>query len=290
MAESDPTLLTTGQVAELLQVHPKHVYRLLKRGLPGRKVGGEWRFLRDEVLEWATGRDDSEAPSHATRPPILAANGDLAVEVLLQELRDRDGPVLGMLRADRDTALAELQAGRVLLAGYHGTDAHEPDPLWAPEKLSRMHLVVREVGLVARTTWRLPAVTDLLRVRLASRPRTAGVRALLDGAIRGSGLSPERVHESALLLGSHRDVVLAVTTGRAQAGVATRAWAERAGLAFSPLGRERYGILVLDRDLEAPEMQAAVEAARSDAFRDALRDLGGYDPQNAGEVSPASRS
>lgn len=290
MAHPDSPLLTTEQVAELLQVHPKHVYRLLKRGLPGRKVGGEWRFRRQAVLEWAVGPDDEPPRSRYTPPPVLAANGDLAVEVLLRELRDRDGPVVGMLRADRGTGLAQLRAGRVLLAGYHGQEPEGAEGPSPPERLSRLHLVVREVGLVARTSWRLPDLVDLPRVRLASRPPTAGVRALLDGAIRRSGLSPDRVHESALLLGSHRDVVLAVTTGRAQAGIATRAWAERAGLAFSSLGQERYGILVRDAHLDAPELRALARAARSQAFRDALLGLGGYDPQEAGEVSPAFRT
>ena len=31
-------LLTTDEVAEVLRVHPKHVYRLLKKGLPARRV------------------------------------------------------------------------------------------------------------------------------------------------------------------------------------------------------------------------------------------------------------
>lgn len=283
MEDAASHLLTTEQVADLLQVHPKHVYRLLKRGLPGRKLGGEWRFLRDEVLAWAMGREDDR--SAEARPPILAANGDLAVEALLQELRRRDGPVLGMLRADRESGLGHVRAGRALLAGYHGPETDDPDPSRAHGGMSRIHLVVREIGLAARTSWRLPAVTDLLRVRLASRPGTAGVRALLDLAIRRTGLDPEEVHESALILGSHRDVVLAVVTGRAQAGIATRAWAEHAGLAFAPLGRERYGVLVRTEDLDAPETQALVQAARSSDFRDALVDLGGYDPADAGEIT-----
>ncbi len=33
--------LTTREVAELLRVHPKHVYRLRKRGLPAHRVGDE---------------------------------------------------------------------------------------------------------------------------------------------------------------------------------------------------------------------------------------------------------
>ena len=49
----DRALLTTEEVAKLIRVHPKHVYRLLKKGLPARRVGSEWRFDRDEVMAWS---------------------------------------------------------------------------------------------------------------------------------------------------------------------------------------------------------------------------------------------
>src|SRR4029077_7913608 len=38
-------LLTIGEVAEILRVHPTTIYRLVKRGvLPGFKIGGNWRI------------------------------------------------------------------------------------------------------------------------------------------------------------------------------------------------------------------------------------------------------
>ncbi len=44
-------ILTASQVAALLQIHPRTVYKLVKEGsLPGRKFGGGWRFSRSEIL------------------------------------------------------------------------------------------------------------------------------------------------------------------------------------------------------------------------------------------------
>jgi excisionase family DNA binding protein len=44
-------ILTASQVAELLQVHPRTVYKLAKRGsIPGRKFGGGWRFSKSEIM------------------------------------------------------------------------------------------------------------------------------------------------------------------------------------------------------------------------------------------------
>lgn len=44
-------ILTASQVASLLQIHPRTVYKLVKQGsIPGRKFGGGWRFSKNEIL------------------------------------------------------------------------------------------------------------------------------------------------------------------------------------------------------------------------------------------------
>jgi excisionase family DNA binding protein len=45
-------ILTASQVAHLLQVHPRTVYKLVKQGsIPGKKFGGGWRFSKGEILQ-----------------------------------------------------------------------------------------------------------------------------------------------------------------------------------------------------------------------------------------------
>lgn len=57
-------IMTRYQVAELLQVHPNVVGRYVKtKGLPARKVGNEWRFVRSEVLSWL----DAQKPGKGKR-------------------------------------------------------------------------------------------------------------------------------------------------------------------------------------------------------------------------------
>jgi excisionase family DNA binding protein len=59
-----PEVLTVEQAAELLQAEPEAVRALAVAGeLPGREIGGEWRFLRRAVLAWLG----------ATAPPDAAA-------------------------------------------------------------------------------------------------------------------------------------------------------------------------------------------------------------------------
>lgn len=287
-------LLTTEEVAQVLRVHPKHVYRLLKRGLPARRVGSEWRFSRDEVLAWSGGKP---APAHpqtepaapagvvpgalgGAPPALVAANGDVAVLALLRLAARLGPPLLGFVQADTRRATELLQQRAVLAAGAHagGFPSHIGE-----ERVARLHLVSREIGLVYPPD-RPVRLKDLSKKRLASRPASAGVRGYLDEALRAQKLDPERAHEKALLLDSHLDVVLAVVSGRADAGVCSRAWGERAGLAFQLLATEAYGLIVKARDLGDARVVRLCEVAQSKQFRAEIDALAGYDASGSGDI------
>jgi excisionase family DNA binding protein len=46
-------VMTTGELADYLRVHPSTVYKLLRRrDLPAFKVGSDWRFRRAEIERW----------------------------------------------------------------------------------------------------------------------------------------------------------------------------------------------------------------------------------------------
>lgn len=50
MPEEDFDLMS---LAEFLHLHPDQVRRMTDRGrLPGRRIGGEWRFSRAEIHQW----------------------------------------------------------------------------------------------------------------------------------------------------------------------------------------------------------------------------------------------
>jgi excisionase family DNA binding protein len=52
-----PDVLTLEQAAALLQVDATEVAALADGGeLPGRRIGGEWRFPRAALLEWLAAR------------------------------------------------------------------------------------------------------------------------------------------------------------------------------------------------------------------------------------------
>jgi len=288
-----PALLTTEEVARLLRVHPKHVYRLLKKGLPARRVGSEWRFDRGEVLAWSRpgtpAREPAQELDHADGPrpsvaaargvpPLIAANGDRVVMTLLRLLQEA-GTIIGLVQTDKDTGFRLLASGSVLATGSHagGFPTHA-----GSERVARVHLVTREIGLAARG--RVPRLADLGRARLASRPRSAGVRQYLEEALAAEGIDARAVHARAKRCASHLEVACLVARGDADVGLASRAWAEALGLAFRPLAREAYGLLVCARDLGDRNVVRVCEIAQSERFRSEIGAIPGYDPGGAGDI------
>jgi excisionase family DNA binding protein len=50
-------ILTPREAAEYLSIHVRTIYRLAKKmEIPGRKVGGSWRFKKEALDEWLSGR------------------------------------------------------------------------------------------------------------------------------------------------------------------------------------------------------------------------------------------
>ncbi len=284
MPKDPALLLKTTEVAKLLRVHPKQIYRLLEQGLPARRVGSEWRFLQAEVLAWSQTGEAPVAPASAPAESaaLLAANGDVVVDVLLAHIAAAGRALVGFVPADRAEALRLLERQQVLMAGYHG-DAHPPQQL-QQVRLARIHLVRRHIGLAyaPEAKKRPRRLADFLTLPLALRPATAGVRVAFDAALAAEGLATERPRGA--VYPSHREAVFAVLRGEAHAALTTSAWAERVGLGFFSLGEEDYDLLLHARDLGEPAAVAACEVAQAKPFRTALRTIAGYDAKHAGTI------
>jgi excisionase family DNA binding protein len=52
-------IMTPREAAEYLSIHVRTIYRLAKNGdIPGRKIGGSWRFKKDALDQWLSGREN----------------------------------------------------------------------------------------------------------------------------------------------------------------------------------------------------------------------------------------
>lgn len=63
-------IMTTAEVAQYLQVHPRTLYKLIRqRQIPVFKLGADYRFFRDAIEKWITDREEPtpevyQMPSH----------------------------------------------------------------------------------------------------------------------------------------------------------------------------------------------------------------------------------
>lgn len=79
----------------MLRVHPKHIYRLLRRGLPARRVGGHWRFSSTEIERWARGDTLGEEAGTESNQKLQKGTEDRDPSALIlsrDDLADRKGP------------------------------------------------------------------------------------------------------------------------------------------------------------------------------------------------------
>lgn len=60
-------ILTIREVAELLKINEKTAYKLASAGkIPGFKVGGSWRFDRQEIASWIKRKVEEQQKGHGS--------------------------------------------------------------------------------------------------------------------------------------------------------------------------------------------------------------------------------
>jgi putative molybdopterin biosynthesis protein len=120
--------------------------------------------------------------------------------------------------------------------------------------------------------------------RFINRQRGSGTRALVDRLLRRAGLAPEEVKGYGDEEFTHLAVAATIAAGRADAGVGVRAAAARFGLAFVPLGRERYWLATRRQSLGERRMEQFLSALRGASLARLAKRLAGYNAAGAGEI------
>ncbi len=190
-------------------------------------------------------------------------------------------------------ALHWLRDGGAHVAGLHVRDVRtgqENVPL-ARQTLKGTRAVVLgfatwEQGLIVApgNPRGIHGIGDLARPDLTfiNRERGSGARALLDAALAQSGVSPARVRGYTREAPSHLAVAQAVALRFVDCGIGIHAAARAYGLAFLPLQRERYDLVVPEALLDHAPVHAFLETAGRAVVRDDLEALGGYDTSQLG--------
>ena len=67
-------IMTPSEVAALLKIHLKTVYKLAEKGvIPGNRIGRSWRFSRNDVLELVSSKPMSLSDNNDEESSISSA-------------------------------------------------------------------------------------------------------------------------------------------------------------------------------------------------------------------------
>ena len=284
--------MTTREVAAFLRIRERKVYDLAGAGdIPCVRVTGKLLFPRALVQAWLVRHTHYGAGVGALcpRPPVVAGSHDPLLEWALREAQTGlatlfDGSLNGLER------LAKTQA---VAAGSHlpeeGADAWNVGHV--ERALAGMPVVViewarRERGLIlpVGNPDKVSSIADLAGVPFLPRQRAAGSTVLLAKLLEEAGMSLDQLKLCDTPARSETEVALGVAEGRAAAGLGLAAMARRHGLAFLPLARERYDLILCRRDYFDAPVARLLEFTRGKAFAARANALEGYDVSGLGSV------
>jgi putative molybdopterin biosynthesis protein len=233
----------------------------------------------------------SVRPIGPPRPTLLVAGCDPALPLLATPLSLLDPPVaFAWWPCGSGEALRLARAGLVHAAGVHtpaddgangGTGPLIPDGAQVVGFTAWREGLVVAPGLRAAVTG-LDAIAKH-RLRLVNREPGAEARRLLDRERIRLGLEPGDLIGYDTRAAGHLQVASAVAAGLADAGVASEPAARAYGLAFVPLARERFNLVIPAEHTASREAQALLKVLSSPWLLAQLASIPGYDAATCGE-------
>ena len=257
--------------------------------LSNERLDGPLQALASEVageLNRQLSRAVGEIRIHASHGYAVAALvGALAAKQIPADIKDRESA----------EAVSALARGECELAGFHlpigefRANCAEIYRPWLEAGRHRLiHLTRRTQGLFLPkgNPKGIRGLHDLARddIRFVNRQPGSGTRMLLDLALRKIGVDPASINGYATAELTHSAIAAFVASGMADLGFGVQPAAQQFALDFIPVIDEDY-LFACDRDkLNDAGLSGLLEVLRSDAFRDSVAHLEGYDPAFCGQL------
>jgi len=302
------TSYTPEEVANILKISRFTVYEMIKRGdLTAYRIGRKMRIEAPDLeayIKKSKGQFPSQQQSQpapitppASQEALIICGQDIILDILTRHL-EKEMPQIRFLRnyiGSIDGLLA-LYRGAANVVTTHLWDS-DTDTYNVPyvrrllpgHKTLIINLVYRTEGFyVAKGNPKnIASWQDLARhdVRFVNRERGSGARVLVDEQLRIQHIDHAEVngynHEEA----SHLAVASCVARGDADVGVGIeKAALQVSAIDFIPLKKERYDLVIRKEDAERPQFKAMLSILQSQAFRNEVAGMGGYDLSQTGKI------
>ena len=194
-------------------------------------------------------------------------------------------------------AIAALNAGRCMMAGFHTLDQPGSESVTAqtyrkllkPGQHKLIGFAHRTQGLIVakNNPLGIAGIADLARpdVRYVNRAEGTGTRVLLDELLGKAGVAASGIQGYERQEPSHTAVAQAIAGGAADVGLGIESAAREKGLGFLPLMQERYHLVCLKSELPTPQVQALLKELQSRDWQTTLQGLPGY----SGELAQSGK-
>ncbi|MGI8742893.1 MAG: substrate-binding domain-containing protein [Bryobacteraceae bacterium] len=223
---------------------------------------------------------------------VVVAGCDPGISVLARHAQAA-GIELVLVHRNSSQSLELLKKGCVHIAGSHlrdGTSGESNLPqigrMFPSKSVAVISFAWWEEGIVTApdNPKAIKTVEDLARpdVSIVNREKGAGARLLLDQQLASLKMEALGVRGYQINAQGHLDAAWQVAKGVADGCIAPRAAAQRFGLGFIPLARERYDLAIRNRDLESTATETLFDIVNRAGFRRELAKLG-YDTGASGQ-------
>ncbi|UCD89270.1 MAG: helix-turn-helix transcriptional regulator [Desulfobacterales bacterium] len=294
-------LLTTKEVAQLLNINEKMVYSLVaEKGLPASKITGKWLFPKHLVAQWVDANTinypaAADSPSVSQAVLIITGSNDLLLDKVISHYNRRfTGNVAVFGNLGSMGGLQALRQNFCHIASSHllQENGEEYNFEFASRELEHMPAIVnfckREQGILVRkgNPENIETISDLTRpgICMVNRPLGTGTRLLLDQELKKAAVSGNKIAGYESEVHRHLDVGLEILAGRADAGLGIHAVASLLNLDFIPLRWERYDLMIFKERFFDTSVQQFLGLLHEDQFFAIAKALKGYDTRLSGRM------
>ena len=296
-------MMSTKEVAHYLGIHEKQVYALIKsKRIPSTRVTGKWIFPRKLIDEWIElntqkGLGQAKEKSRRIEGAFLASGSNDPILDMLQTYMRQTYPEFYIFSSNTGSTdgMKALNKGYTDLAWSHLLDPKSGEynipflSTYLPDvKVVVVNLFHRDLGfLVApKNPFHIRGFDDLTQkgVRFINRQKGSGTRVLLDHHLKKLRIPSSEIEGYEREVYTHFEVGLSILSKEADVGVGTIAVSKLLGLAFVPITRESFDMLMDQSTFFEKGIQAFIEILNSKEFRSHVERLGSYDFRDSGKI------